>query len=151
MISRASTMSRTSQILIIESNHELRALMKNSFSRKGYEVRTCDSGSEFLHRARLQANRLRFSQVDLVVCDIRMLDGDVVKSLLRLGENNKPVPIVLIDQSKEGKAQTIVGELRAAAVINEPTNVGDLLATVRRIIPLVKPSDIDSEGSGPRS
>ena len=66
--------------------------------------------------------------------------------MLRLGESGKPVPIVLIDRHKDGRARAIVVEVRAAAVISEPTNTVDLLATVRRIIPLVKPSRIDSKG-----
>ena len=77
-----------------------------------------------------------------------MLDGDVAKSLLRLGENSEPVPIALIDKSQQGKARAVVVELRTAAVISEPTNVVELLATVRRIIPLARPSGIDSESGG---
>ncbi len=139
MISRASTTVPTTQILIIESDHEIRALMKNTLARTGYDVCACISGSEFLHQTRFQVGSPHFSQLGLVLCDIRMLDGDVVKSLLRLGENSEPVPIVLIDKSKQGRARAVVVELRTAAVISEPTNIVELLATVRRIIPLARP------------
>ena len=140
MISPDLATSEISQILIAECDHEIRELLKNTFFRSGYEVCTCSSGAEFLRLARYQTNNPQLPQLDLVLCDIRILDDDMVESLLQLREKNKPMPIVLIDQFMEAKAQAIVEQLRAAAVINEPTNTIDLLSTVRRIIPLVKPS-----------
>ncbi len=145
MISSAMATSEISQILIAECDHEIRELLKNTFFRSGYEVCTCASGAEFLHLARFQMDNPQLPQFDLVLCDIRILDNDIlhndiVESFLQLREKSKPLPIVLIDLFMEAKAQAIVGQLRAAAVINKPTNTIDLLSTVRRIIPLVKPS-----------
>jgi CheY-like chemotaxis protein len=140
MISRAVATSEISQILIAECDHEVRALLKNTFFRSGYEVCTCGSGAEFLHRARIQTDNPQFPQLDLVLCDIRILDDDTIKSLLQLREKSKPMPIVLMHQFMGGKAQAIAVQLRAAAVIYEPTNTIGLLSTVRHIVPPVKPS-----------
>ena len=153
MIRHAMAPSEISQILIAECDHEIRAFLKNTFFRSGYEVRACASGAELLRLARFQTDNQPSPQLDLVLCDIRILDDEMIESLLQLQENSNPIPIVLIDRFMDGKAQAIVVKLRAAAVINEPTNTIDLLTTVRRIIPPVKPSgraQSEAPRAGPR-
>ena len=140
MICHAMPPSEISQILIAECDHEIRALLKNTFCRSGYEVSTCVSSAEFLHRARFQTGNPHLPKFDLVLCDIRILDNDIIESLLQMRERSGPIPIVLIDRFMERNARAVVVQLRAAAVINDPTNTIDLLSTIRHIIPLVKPS-----------
>ena len=138
MIRHALAPSELSKILIAESDHEIRALLKNTFTRSGYEVRTCSSGTEFLRLANLQTDNPQSTQLDLVIFSVCILTDDIVESMLHLRENCKPIKIVLIDQFMEIGADTFALQLRAAAVINDPTNTFNLLSTVRQIIPLVK-------------
>ena len=78
-----------SRILLAEEDHEIRALWRTVLDRAGYDVIACGS-QEALGQAiaAISTGAMRL-EVDLFVCDARMLTDDVKETVSRLQKKSQ--------------------------------------------------------------
>lgn len=115
-----------SQILVVDDDPEIRALLRKCFERDGFAVAEAGSGAEM--RARIEDKDLALVTLDLT------LGGEDGLELAREIRATRNVPIIMIT----GKGDTIdrvVGlELGADDYIAKPFQLREVLARVRAVL-----------------
>jgi CheY-like chemotaxis protein len=118
-------------VLVIEDEAPLRANLARILSAEGFRVVTAADGDEGIARA-------REARPDLVICDILMprMDGFGVLAALRSGPETAALPFIFLTASadKEDLARGLSSG--ANEYVTKPFRIADLLAAVRRLLPL---------------
>lgn len=120
-------MTKKKQILVVEDNAEVAALLRASFLAEGYRVMTTEMGEEAVRMV---------GQVtpDIIVLDVNLpdIDGYEVCRRLRQFKPAHDVPVIFLADKHESEIQ--LGDLGLGAVdsINKPYDVLDLALKVRR-------------------
>jgi DNA-binding response OmpR family regulator len=118
-------------ILLAEDDHEMRSLLALSLRRAGFRVTSCRDGSDLL--SQLTPFILHQAPVgfDLIVSDIRMPLITGLEILEDLPQREGFPPIILITAFGDQHTHERARELGAAATLDKPFNIEDLLALVR--------------------
>jgi len=118
------------QILVIEDEKTVRALMRAVLSRGGHEVIVIDNGIDGSDIAAMH-------RVDLVICDLMMeaLDGAETIRRIRVAQPDAPVLIVsgLVPTDENG-ATAMAAKLGADHALAKPFRPRDLTAVVARLL-----------------
>ena len=118
-------------VLVIEDEAPLRANLARILSVEGFRVVAAADGDEGLARA-------REARPDLVICDILMprLDGFSVLAALRSGPETAAIPFIFLTASAD--KEDLARGLRSGAneYVTKPFKIADLLAAVRRLLPV---------------
>jgi CheY-like chemotaxis protein len=118
-------------VLVIEDEAPLRANLVRILSAEGYRVVTAADGDEGLARA-------REARPDLVICDILMprMDGFGVLAALRSGPDTAAIPFIFLTASAD--KEDLARGLRSGAneYVTKPFKIAELLAAVRRLLPV---------------
>ena len=133
--SQAHSVKVLPRILIAEDDDEMRRLLAQALCAAGYEVIQCRDGMDFMRHLEsfiLDKTRLDFR---LIISDILMPGLTGLEILEDLHDYKGFPPMILItafgDESTHRKAK----QLGAAAMLDKPFEIDDLLFKVRNIVP----------------
>jgi DNA-binding NtrC family response regulator len=115
------------RLLIVDDEAHLREMLGIVFNKEGFEVRLASNFTEGL------ADALK-SSPDVILCDIKMPDGNGLDLLRRVREENTRVPVVMI--TAHTSTEDAVEAMKAGAVdyIKKPFNNDELVLIVRRAL-----------------
>jgi DNA-binding NtrC family response regulator len=120
----------THRILIIDDDHQLRAMLRQMLERAGYEVAEAANGADGLKLCRIQVP-------DLVITDLIMPEKEGVETMLELKRDFPNTPVIAI--SGGGRAGTvdylpIARRLGARRTIAKPFSREEMLDAVREVL-----------------
>lgn len=113
-------------ILAVDDDEPVRELLTSYLTSEGYRVSTAPDASTALAT-------LNSEIIDLVVCDLRLPDGDGL-GLIRQIRNESQVPVIILSV-KDQDVDRIVGlELGADDYLTKPFNPRELLARIKAVL-----------------
>ena len=124
------------EVLVVEDEPDIQALIVHHLTRDGFRCRTAADGPEALAR-------LRAGVPDLVVLDLMLpgIDGLELTRRLRAEPAWARLPIIMLT-AKSDEVDRIIGlELGADDYIAKPFSPKELLARVRAVLRRAKPAD----------
>lgn len=115
-------------ILIIDDERAIRKTLSEILSYEGYKTIEAENGEEGWEYFAQHSN------VDLVLCDIKMPKMDGIEFLQKAMEKNPDVPIIMI--SGHGNIETAVDAVKKGAYdyISKPPDLNRMLITIRNAI-----------------
>ena len=116
------------RILVIEDDHDVRALMQRELEAAGHEVRSAENGAQGLT---LQ----RSAPCDVVVTDIYMPEKEGVETIRELREQFPDVKVIVISGggrlgTPTSRIAVVARELGVAAVLDKPFDPSALLQSI---------------------
>jgi len=122
------TESYMPNILIIDDEKAIRKTLGEILSYEGYKTIEAENGEEGWEYFATHSN------VDLVLCDIKMPKMDGIEFLQKAQEKNPDVPIIMI--SGHGNIETAVDAVKKGAYdyISKPPDLNRMLITIRNAI-----------------
>jgi two-component system cell cycle sensor histidine kinase/response regulator CckA len=128
-------------VLVVEDADELRRMIQDFLTARGYEVIACGSAEVALKWARTLARRL-----DLVICDLILPDlpGDMLIEQLR---EQRPETKVVFMSGQRGAADElqVAGEMSDVACLEKPFSLHQLAQTIAETLgSAVDPAKVDS-------
>jgi CheY-like chemotaxis protein len=119
-----------SHILIVDDEADLRALMRKTLERAGYELVEAADGREAIRSFRERTPAL-------VITDIFMPEMDGLELIMTLRDHVPLVPIIVISgggRHQDGTAALAARALGAKVVLTKPFTSDDILTAVRRLL-----------------
>ena len=124
------------EVLVVEDEADIRALIVHHLTRDGFRCRTAGDGGEALAR-------LRASVPDLIVLDLMLpgIDGLELTRRLRAEPAWAAVPIIMLT-AKADEVDRVVGlEMGADDYVAKPFSPKELLARVRAVLRRARPAE----------
>ncbi|MFD1692894.1 response regulator [Azotobacter chroococcum] len=115
------------RILVVDDEHDLRALLQRYLSDQGYAVRALDSGQRLEHLL----GRERF---DVLVLDVMMPGEDGLSLCRRLRAQGETIPIVMLTARGDPLDRIIGLEMGADDYLPKPFNPRELQARIEALI-----------------
>jgi len=114
-------------ILIIDDEKAIRKALTEILTAEGYKTEEASDGEEGL-------KKFKEKTFDVVLCDIKMPKLDGIEFLLKAGEANIDVPVIMI--SGHGNIDTAVDAVKKGAFdyISKPPDLNRMLITIRNAI-----------------
>ena len=113
-------------ILAVDDDEPIRELLASYLAGEGYRVTTAQDTAS-------ARQALDGEPVDLVVCDLRLPDGDGL-GLVRQIRTESQIPVIILS-SKDQDVDRIVGlELGADDYLTKPFNPRELLARIKAVL-----------------
>jgi two-component system OmpR family response regulator len=119
-------MPRSSHILLVEDDRDIRSLLGRYLTEQGYRVTQVQDGRGMNHA-------LAASRIDLVILDL-MLPGEDGLSLCRKLRNTSAIPVVIVTAKAEEVDRIIGLEIGADDYLAKPFNPRELLARIRAVL-----------------
>jgi two-component system, OmpR family, KDP operon response regulator KdpE len=111
------------RILVVDDEHEIRALLRVALSAHGFAVAEAENGREALNQASI-------FHPDLVILDLGLPDMDGVEVMKRLREWSKaPIVILSVRERESDKIHAL--DAGADDYLTKPFGIGELLARIR--------------------
>ncbi|MFO7908173.1 MAG: response regulator [Pirellulaceae bacterium] len=129
-------------VLLIEDDDGMRDMLAEAFRRQGWKVTECVDGFRWLHSCVREtsspepAEYAESEPYNVVVSDVRMpnMSGlDVLRILCASRCLDVCPPTIFITAFGDGQTHEKASELGAAAVLDKPFTVGDLIEKVRGV------------------
>ena len=133
-------MTTTPQVLIIDDEADIRALLELTLGRMNIETRSAgDLASAFALLA-----EYRF---DLCLTDMRLPDGDGLAIIRHIEEHYRGLPVAVI--TAHGSMETAIAALKGGAFdfVCKPLNINELRSLVRSALNLSKQTPTDGAGA----
>lgn len=118
------------RVLLAEDDTEMRNLLARSLTQEGYVVDECVDGTHLVARL-VSADPEYFS---VIISDVRMAGLSGLDFLEHLRWCNVGPPTILITAFGDPQAHTRARKLGAAAMLDKPFEMEELLAVVRRVV-----------------
>lgn len=117
-------LSKMSRILVIDDERSIRNTLKDILEYEKHEVELAEDGPKGLEK-------VKNSEFDIVLCDIKMPGMDGIEVLEKLTEISSDIPVVMI--SGHGNIDTAVEAIKKGAFdfIEKPLDLNRLLITIR--------------------
>jgi CheY-like chemotaxis protein len=117
------------RVLVIDDEGDIRLLMRVMLRQAGVEVEEASSASEGLER-------LRTSEPDLVLLDIRLPDGDGFEILEQMKQSGQieRVPVVMVSAHSTPSTRLRALAEGAAGYVTKPFTGTELLSAVERAL-----------------
>jgi DNA-binding response OmpR family regulator len=125
------------RILLADDDYEMCTLLTLSLFKAGYEVVECPDGWSLLEH--LEPYILLGSEgekIDLIISDIRMPGITGIEILRGMPQGKGYPPVILITAFGDEKTHRQAEKFGVAAILDKPFEIDDLLAKVRKIVPL---------------
>jgi DNA-binding NtrC family response regulator len=115
------------RLLIVDDEKSLRDMLGLLFHKQGFEVLTASNYTEGVAAA------IR-SNPDVILCDIKMPDGNGLDLLSRVRDEHLPTPVIMI--TAHTSTEDAIQAMKRGAVdyISKPFNNDELLLVVRRAL-----------------
>lgn len=115
------------QILIVDDERAIRKTLGEILQYEGHKIDEAQDGEEALKMFALKT-------YDVVLCDIKMPKMDGIEFLVKAGEVNPDVPIIMI--SGHGTIETAVDAVKKGAFdyISKPPDLNRMLITIRNAL-----------------
>jgi len=125
------------RILLAEDDKEMRVLLAGALRRAGYEVIECGNGVELLeHLGSFILPDEEHEEVNLVISDIRMPGLTGLEILEGVSKCSDFPPFILITAFGDVETHARAKYWGALAMFDKPFDVDDLVARVRKVVPL---------------
>jgi DNA-binding response OmpR family regulator len=138
------------RILLAEDDDRLRQLLAKVVRADGYAVVECRDGIELFGYLEAFVGRHTTLDFDAIISDILMPGPTGLEVLEALCDRAGFPPVILItafgDKGTHARAQ----KARAAAVLDKPFELDELLAKLHALAPRSAPGCRESEGNPPR-
>lgn len=122
------------RILLAEDDLAMRQLLVTALRWEGYRVVSAKNGFELLDV--LASALLRREAFDLIVSDIRMPGPSGLEVLRGVRDASfRPPPVILITAFGSSDTHARAADLGAAAVLDKPFLLEELIRVVSRILP----------------
>ena len=134
---RIFPLTPTADILVVEDEPDIRALIVHHLSRDGFRCQTAAGGTEALAR-------IRTALPDLVVLDLMLpgMDGLEVCRRLRADPATSRLPVIMLT-AKADEVDRVVGlELGADDYLAKPFSPKELVARVRAVLRRARPEQV---------
>jgi twitching motility two-component system response regulator PilG len=131
-LSREARLSRSQQVCIIDDSPTVRAIVRTSLGRLGYEVIECVDGMEALRWLRTTREPLPA----LLVLDLNLpeLDGYSVARFCKQHAVWRSIPILILT-GRDGVLDRLKGRLAGAeAYLTKPFRTQDLATIVQKLL-----------------
>jgi DNA-binding NtrC family response regulator len=132
---------RSAPLLVLaEDDDEFRTLLARTLRRAGYDVAEHKNGAQLLRT--LVSNQLdgTSSEIAMVISDIRMPGVSGLDALAGINWANWPIPVVLMTGFGDRDTHQTAARLGAAAVIDKPFDLDELLALVTKLLHNARPA-----------
>ena len=126
-------------ILIVEDDTTFALMLQTWLTKKGFAI-TSVSGVGAARRA------LQDEAVDLVLCDLRLPDGEGIDLLEWLNARRQPVPVIVMTSYAAIPSAVQAMKLGAKDYIAKPVNPEDLLQKINEVL---GPPSVPSNRSSP--
>jgi len=116
-------------ILVVEDEEDIQQLVSYNLVRAGFDVDCADSGEDALQR-------IREKQPDLVLLDLMLpgMDGAEVCRALRLDEQSREVPIIMLTAKGEEEDVMAGLDLGADDYVTKPFSPGVLISRIKAVL-----------------
>jgi two-component system phosphate regulon response regulator PhoB len=114
-------------IQIVEDDGDIRFIVEYILEDANYIVETFENATTF-------NNRLRIDNVDLIILDVMLPDGNGIDLCRNLKTNNQTVNIPVIIMSAHAGSQSVMEEACADDFINKPFDLDNFLTRVKKIL-----------------
>jgi DNA-binding NtrC family response regulator len=115
------------RILIVDDEASLRETLGIIFTKEGFEARLAQNFTEGL------ADALR-SSPDVILCDIKMPDGNGLDLLRRVKAEHSQIPVIMITAHTSTEDAVEAMKVGAVDYIKKPFNNDELILIVRRAL-----------------
>ncbi len=115
-------------ILIVDDEPELCELFEYDLTSKGYNVITANGGNEGF-----DTFKMKETDIDLVVSDIRMPKGDGIEFLQNIRSINQDVPVILLTGFADVNEEE-VKSMGAFCLLNKPIRAKQLSAEIEQAL-----------------
>jgi DNA-binding response OmpR family regulator len=129
------------RILLAEDDEEMRTLLSQSLRDAGYEVDALADGLELMEQLASCVAWGNRPAVDLIISDVRMPWVDGLEVLRAIGRCVGYPRVILITAFGDDELHAEALRLGAAAIMDKPFDIEELLARVREIVPAKRVSD----------
>lgn len=128
------------KILVVDDESEIRQMLQDLLTKRGYQVEMVDSGIKALERISVET----FSAV---LCDVTMPEMDGIKTLTEIKKINSELPVLMMSGFADHDMIIKALEKGAADFIAKPINVLQLNQTIKKVIN--NKTDTSKEGYSP--
>ena len=115
------------RILIVDDEAGLRETLGIIFTKEGFEARLAQNYTEGL------ADAVR-SSPDVILCDIKMPDGNGLDLLRKVKEEHSHIPVIMITAHTSTEDAVEAMKIGAVDYIKKPFNNDELILVVRRAL-----------------
>lgn len=122
------------RVLVAEDDDEMRKLLLETLRAEGYEVVECRDGADFLLQLQSFIVNTRSMDFDVIISDIIMPGLTGLEILEDLHECKGFPPMILITAFGDKGTRARAIKSGAAAIIDKPFEIDDLLAKIREIV-----------------
>lgn len=122
-------------LVLAEDDDEFRALLARTLRSAGYEVAELNNGTQLLRTLVATNLDAEASQIAMVISDIRMPGVSGMDALAGINWANWSIPVVLMTGFGDRATHDAAKSLGAAAVIDKPFDLDDLVALVQALLP----------------
>ena len=126
-------------ILLAEDDEEFRALVEHALKSAGYRVTACSDGVELADHVGSYVLTEATDDFDLIISDIRMPGISGMQVLQGMSKWKGFPPMILMTAFGDDRTHVAARELGAAAMLDKPFEIDDLLALVKSILPRAGP------------
>jgi GAF domain-containing protein/class 3 adenylate cyclase len=123
--------AKTSKILVVDDNADMRSYVSSVLQRMGHEIVTARNGAEGFQMA--QTHRPHLIITDLMM---PMVSGLEMIGMIRQDEGLRGTPIILLTAKADEDTRLEGAEKGADAYLSKPFNNRELLAEVRNLLAL---------------
>lgn len=131
----AGSQERRARILLAEDDDAFRELLAMSLRERGHTVVECRTGMDVVRRITEFSEAHEAIDFDLVISDIRMPGVTGLEALEGMRELDGWPPTILITAFGDHETHEEARRLGAAAMIDKPFEIDDLLAAVDALLP----------------
>ncbi len=128
------TTDKPQRVLIAEDDDEFRAALCEGFENAGYQVTSCRHGLDLVRELRGPDSSFGEDGYHLIVSDIRMPGVMGLSVLAGLRDVEGVPPIILITAFGDAETHAEAQKLGAAAMLDKPFAMNDLLSVARETI-----------------
>lgn len=134
-----AVMARSSHILIVEDDREIRTMVSRFLQKHGFRVSAAEN-------ARAMDKILKTARIDLMVLDL-MLPGEDGLSICRRLRAKSTMPVIMLTASGEPTARVVGLEMGADDYVPKPFDPHELLARIKAVLRRVSalPAVADAE------
>jgi len=134
-VSRTPETGNRARVLVAEDDDEMRKFLTRVLRADGYVPVECRDGMDLFGHLEAFVGRETILDVDVIISDILMPGPTGLEILEALHDRAGFPPVILITAFGDAGVHARAQKAGAAAVLDKPFNITDLLARLHEIVP----------------